>query len=110
MSTENEPEIVEPVENLENGFYEEPTVVPEAHPETDGPQARETILPIMMRKGGDLVQLGDGILDAETGVMMVSFNTPAGRDITNFMGSGMLESISFAGQIRRSDLSNIFGG
>lgn len=68
------------------------------------PEARQVILPVTMRKGDDFVQLGDAIYDGASNSMVVNFNTPAGRSIANFIGSGVLASVSFGAQMSRSKL------
>lgn len=103
MTSNEENEIVEPnagleIDPLDNYMQEveEPPL----------PQAKQVILPIMMRKGKDYVQLGDGIVDPETSAMVVSFNTKAGRDILEFIGTGALSGISFGGMMSRNSLTN----
>jgi hypothetical protein len=59
----------------------------------------EVILPVIMPKGQDLVALGDAVFDPDTNKMVVSFNTVAGRDIAEFIGTGMLAAISFVGHM-----------
>lgn len=70
------------------------------------PEAREVILPVNMRQGKDVIQLGDAIYDAETQSLVVKFNTPAGRDISNLIGSGVLAGILFGGQMGRNKITN----
>ena len=65
-------------------------------------QAREVILPVIMRKGEDIAVLGEATYDPETSKMVVHYNTPAGRDIAEFIGSGMLAAISFNGHMSKS--------
>lgn len=69
------------------------------------PEAREVILPVNMKQGTKNVQLGDAIYDAETQSLVVKFNTKAGRDISNLIGSGVLAGIIFGGQISAKKLS-----
>lgn len=69
------------------------------------PEAREVILPVNMRQGAEHVQLGDAIYDAETQSLVVKFNTPAGRDISNLIGSGVLAGILFGGQMSASKIN-----
>ncbi|ALY09031.1 hypothetical protein GORDON_56 [Arthrobacter phage Gordon] len=69
------------------------------------PQAREVILPVIMRKGAGLAVLGDAVFDPETNKMVVSFNTEPGRNIAEFIGSGMLAAISFTGHMHKKDLN-----
>jgi hypothetical protein len=52
-----------------------------------------------MRKKNDIAILGDASFDPETNKMVVSFNTEAGREIAEFIGSGILAAVSFAGHI-----------
>jgi hypothetical protein len=59
----------------------------------------EVILPVIMPKGQELVALGDAVFDPDTNKMVVSFNTVAGRDIAEFIGTGMLAAISFVGHM-----------
>lgn len=59
----------------------------------------EVILPVIMPKGEKLVALGDAVFDPDTNKMVVSFNTVAGRDIAEFIGTGMLAAISFVGHM-----------
>ncbi|WGH21750.1 hypothetical protein SEA_INKED_65 [Arthrobacter phage Inked] len=69
---------------------------------TNLPQAQhEVILPVIMPKGDKLVALGDAVYDPETNKMVVSFNTVAGRDIAEFIGSGMLAAVSFVGHMHK---------
>lgn len=75
-------------------------------PPTPIVQAREVILPVIMRKGEDLAVLGDAVYDPETSKMVVSFNTQPGRDIAEFIGSGMLAAISFTGHMSKRDSFN----
>lgn len=70
------------------------------------PQAREVILPIVMKAGKENVQLGDGIFDPETDSLVVKFNTKAGRDISELIGSGVLSGIIFGGQMQRNAVTN----
>ncbi|QPX62524.1 hypothetical protein SEA_TRUCKEE_60 [Arthrobacter phage Truckee] len=76
-------------------------------PPTPLVQAREVILPVIMRKGteGDIAVLGDAVYDPETNKMVVSFNTKPGRDIAEFIGSGMLAAVSFQGHMSRSQFN-----
>ena len=75
-------------------------------PPTPLVQAREVILPVIMRKGGDIAVLGDAVYNPETQKMVVSFNTEPGRDIGEFIGSGMLAAISFQGHMSKSQHFN----
>ena len=75
-------------------------------PPTPLVQAREVILPVIMRKGEDIAVLGDAVYDAETSKMVVTFNTAPGRDIAEFIGSGMLAAVSFQGHMSRSQHFN----
>lgn len=68
------------------------------------PEAREVILPVNMRQGPEIVQLGDAIYDAKDQMLVVKFNTPAGRDISNLIGSGVLAGILFGGQMSAAKL------
>jgi hypothetical protein len=68
------------------------------------PEAREVILPVNMKQGPEYVQLGDAIYDAETQSLVVKFNTKAGRDISNLIGSGVLSGILFGGQMSAAKL------
>jgi hypothetical protein len=61
----------------------------------------EVILPVIMPKGDKLAALGDAVFDPETNKMVVSFNTQAGRDIAEFIGTGMLAAISFVGHMSK---------
>lgn len=70
------------------------------------PEAREVIIPLFMKQGPTDVQLGDAIYDSETSSMVVKFNTAAGREISNLIGSGVLVGITFGGQIARSKITN----
>ncbi|QFG09355.1 hypothetical protein SEA_SLOOPYJOE_63 [Arthrobacter phage Sloopyjoe] len=70
------------------------------------PQAREVILPVNMRAGKDYAQLGDAIFDPETESLVVKFNTKAGRDIAELIGSGVLTGILFGGQMQRNSATN----
>ncbi|QFP95454.1 hypothetical protein SEA_MAKAI_62 [Arthrobacter phage Makai] len=76
-------------------------------PPTPLVQAREVILPVIMRKGseGDIAVLGDAVYDPETSKMVVTFNTKPGRDIAEFIGSGMLAAVSFQGHMSRSQFN-----
>lgn len=75
-------------------------------PPTPIVQAREVILPVIMRKGEDIAVLGDAVYNPETSKMVVSYNTKAGRDIAEFIGSGMLAAISFNGHMSKRDSFN----
>lgn len=75
-------------------------------PPTPIVQAGEVILPVIMRKGEGLAVLGDAVFDSESRKMVVSFNTEAGRDIAEFIGSGMLAAISFTGHMPRNEATN----
>ncbi|QGZ17266.1 hypothetical protein SEA_GIANTSBANE_62 [Arthrobacter phage Giantsbane] len=66
----------------------------------------EVILPVIMPKGDKLAVLGDAVFDPDTNKMVVSFNTEAGRDIAEFIGTGMLAAISFTGHMRRNEATN----
>lgn len=70
------------------------------------PQAREVILPVSMKAGNDYAQLGDAIFDPETSSLVVKFNTKAGRDISELIGSGVLAGILFGGQMKRNAVTN----
>lgn len=72
---------------------------------TELPQAREVILPVIMRKGEDIAVLGDAVFNPETSKMVVSFNTQPGRDIAEFIGSGMLSALSFQGHMSKQDFT-----
>lgn len=108
--TENE--IVEP------GNVDEPVVddldpldntYQEVEEEDNGdklPQAREVILPVNMKAGNDYKQLGDAIFDPETDSLVIKFNTKAGRDISEVIGSGVLTGILFGGQMQRNAVTN----
>ena len=71
-------------------------------PPTPIVQAREVILPVIMRKGEDIAVLGEATYDPETSKMVVHYNTPAGREIAEFIGAGMLAAISFNGHMSKS--------
>ncbi len=75
-------------------------------PPTPIVQAREVILPVIMRRGQDIGVLGDAVFDSATCKMVVSFNTKDGRDIAEFIGSGMLAAISFQGHMSRNETTN----
>ncbi len=103
MTESHENEIVEPgnvdeVDPLDNIYQE--------IEEDRLPEAREVIIPLFMKAGKEDVQLGDAIYDAETSSMVVKFNTPAGRDISNLIGSGVLVGITFGGQMARNKITN----
>jgi hypothetical protein len=59
------------------------------------------ILPVIMPKGDKLVALGDAVFDPDTNKMVVSFNTVAGRDIAEFIGTGLLAAVSFVGHMHK---------
>jgi len=59
----------------------------------------EVILPVIMPKGEKLVALGDAVFNPDDNKMVVSFNTVAGREIAEFIGTGMLAAISFVGHM-----------
>jgi hypothetical protein len=59
----------------------------------------EVILPVIMPKGDELAALGDAVFNPDTNKMVVSFNTVAGREIAEFIGTGMLAAISFRGHM-----------
>lgn len=61
----------------------------------------EVILPVIMPKGDQLAVLGDAVFDPDTNKMVVSFNTAPGRDIAEFIGTGMLAAISFVGHMHK---------
>lgn len=94
--TQNTPEEIDPLEP--NNMLELPP--------TPIVQAGEVILPVIMRKGKDIGILGDAVFDSESRKMVVSFNTPDGRDIAEFIGSGMLAAISFQGHMSKSEHFN----
>jgi hypothetical protein len=73
---------------------------------TNLPQAVEIILPVMMRKGSDLAQLGDAVFNPAENKMVVHFNTKEGRDIAEFIGTGALSAVSFTGMMSRNNLTN----
>ncbi len=114
--TQNTPEEIDPIEPANQLMSEDEAI---AHAETlandEGliklpptpiVQAREVILPVIMRKGQDIAVLGDAVYNAETNKMVVSFNTEPGRDIAEFIGSGMLAAISFQGHMSKSEHFN----
>lgn len=70
------------------------------------PQAREVILPVNMKAGNEYKQLGDAIFDPETESLVIKFNTKAGRDISEVIGSGVLTGILFGGQMQRNSATN----
>lgn len=70
------------------------------------PEAEGVILPVFMKKGKEDVAIADAIYDNETRSMVVKFNDTVGRDISNFIASGMLSGITFGGQISRNKLAN----
>ena len=61
----------------------------------------DVILPVIMPKGDKLAALGDAVFDPHTNKMVVSFNTQAGRDIAEFIGTGVLAAISFVGHMHK---------
>ncbi|ASR83353.1 hypothetical protein SEA_CATERPILLAR_58 [Arthrobacter phage Caterpillar] len=63
----------------------------------------EVIVPVIMPKGDQLAALGDAVFNPETNKMVVSFNTEAGREIAEFIGTGMLAAISFRGHMLKRD-------
>lgn len=71
------------------------------------PEAREVIIPVFMKQGTKDVQLGDAIYDSETESLVVKFNTPPGRDISNLIGSGVLSGILFGGQISKAKITKL---
>lgn len=111
--TQNTPEEIDPLDNLmqEEEAVEHAESIADDEgriqlPPTPLVQAREVILPVIMRKGQDIAVLGDAIYDPETSKMVVSFNTEPGRDIAEFIGSGMLAAISFQGHMSKSQHFN----
>ncbi|QFG14430.1 hypothetical protein PBI_STARLORD_63 [Arthrobacter phage StarLord] len=100
---ERDEPIIDDVDPLDNHMQEI-----EEEPETEDrlPQAREVILPVNMRAGKDYAQLGDAIFDPETESLVVKFNTKAGRDIAELIGSGVLTGILFGGQMQRNSATN----
>jgi hypothetical protein len=70
------------------------------------PQAEGVILPVFMKKGDDRVQLGEMIFDPETRVGRISFNTSAGRDISELIGTGVLTGITFGGMMSANKITN----
>jgi len=61
------------------------------------PEAKELILPIFMKKGVDYIQLGDAVVVPEINHMAVNFNTPAGREVMEFIGTGIMTGLIFSG-------------
>jgi hypothetical protein len=103
----NENEIVEPNAELQSEDQQVPEGAEELYAAlTRIPQANEVILPVIMRKGDAIGVLGDAVFDSNTNKMVVSFNTPDGRDIAEFIGSGVLASISFSAQMARNEATN----
>lgn len=94
--------IVDDLDPLDNTFQE----IEEEDNGDKLPQAREVIIPVNMKAGKDNVQLGDGIFDPETDSLVVKFNTKAGRDISELIGSGVLTGILFGGQMQRNAATN----
>ncbi len=66
----------------------------------------EVILPVIMPKGDKIMALGDAVFDPDTNKMVVSFNTVAGRDIAEFIGTGMLAAISFVGHMPKRNANS----
>lgn len=94
--TQNTPEEIDPLEqSYQDGSYEVMGSEELRLPQT------EVILPVIMPKGDRLVALGDAVFDPETNKMVVSFNTIAGRDIAEFIGTGALAAISFVGHMAK---------
>lgn len=105
--THNTPEEIDPLDN----YMQEEDVEDNGASEllealSNLPQAREVILPVIMRKGEGLAALGDAVFNPDTNKMVVSFNTEAGRSIAEFIGSGMLAAISFTGHMPRNEVTN----
>ena len=63
----------------------------------------EVILPVIMPKGEQLAALGDAVYNPDNNKMVVSFNTPAGRDIAELIGTGLLAAISFRGHMFKNE-------
>ncbi|QFG09167.1 hypothetical protein PBI_SPORTO_62 [Arthrobacter phage Sporto] len=70
------------------------------------PEAEGIVLPIFMKKGREDVEIADAIYDNETRSMVVKFNNTVGRDISNFIASGVLSGLTLGAQISRNKLSN----
>jgi hypothetical protein len=111
--TQNTPVEIDPLDNLmqeEEAVKHAESLADEEGriflPPTPIVQAREVILPVIMRKGESLAILGDAVFDSESCKMVVSFNTQSGRDIAEFIGSGMLAAISFTGHMPRNETTN----
>lgn len=72
------------------------------------PQVREIILPVLMKMGEGYTQLGDAVIDPEANTMVCNFNTVAGREIMEVIGTGsVFEGLMFGGIANKSVLSNL---
>jgi hypothetical protein len=100
----NTPEEIDPLEQVyQDGSYEDDNGLAELEEAVKILPQTEVILPVIMPKGDQLAALGDAVFDPDTNKMVVSFNTQAGRDIAEFIGTGMLAAISFRGHMLKRD-------
>jgi hypothetical protein len=96
--TQNTPEEIDPLDNQMQDIEDDNGLAELEEARLMLPQT-EVILPVIMPKGDKLVALGDAVFNPDDNKMVVSFNTVAGREIAEFIGTGMLAAISFVGHM-----------
>jgi hypothetical protein len=100
----NTPEEIDPLEQAyQDGSYEDDNGAAELEEARLMLPQTEVILPVIMPKGDRLAALGDAVFNPETNKMVVSFNTEAGRDVAELIGTGLLAALSFRGHMYKKE-------
>jgi hypothetical protein len=100
--TQNTPEEVDPLDNQMQEIEDDNGAAELEEARLMLPQT-EVILPVIMPKGDRLAALGDAVFNPETNKMVVSFNTEAGRDVAELIGTGLLAALSFRGHMYKKE-------
>jgi hypothetical protein len=93
-------------ESVTENYFEDPLDDQMQDGVYDLPQTNTVILPIFMKQGDARVQLGDLVFDPQACVGSAAFNTPAGRDISELIGSGVLAGITFGAMVQANSVTN----
>jgi hypothetical protein len=100
--TQNTPEEVDPLDNQMQEIEDDNGAAELEEARLMLPQT-EVILPVIMPKGDRLAALGDAVFNPDTNKMVVSFNTEAGRDVAELIGTGLLAALSFRGHMYKKE-------
>lgn len=100
--TQNTPEEIDPLDNQMQEVEDDNGAAELEEARLMLPQT-EVILPVIMPKGDRLAALGDAVFNPDTNKMVVSFNTEAGRDVAELIGTGLLAALSFRGHMYKKE-------